>query len=104
MPFEHFHMFTTDYSNSLVDLYSIFHTQAKQGGVGAALEAMLLSMTLRYLVAVLVEGTIHTNEVLLVTAIALVASGILTLHVLRMLTIFLRIGVGISLRLIKLLA
>ena len=50
MPFEHFHMFTTDYSNSLVDLYSIFHTQAKQGDVGTALEAMLLSMTLRYLV------------------------------------------------------
>ena len=44
-------MFTTDYSNSLVDLYSIFHTQAKQGGVGTALEAMLLSMTLRYLAA-----------------------------------------------------
>ena len=30
---------------------------AKQGGADAALEAMLLSMTLRYLVAVLVEGT-----------------------------------------------
>ena len=32
-------------------LLGVGHTQAKQGGVGTAPEAMLLSMTLRYLVA-----------------------------------------------------
>lgn len=42
MPFEHFHMFTTDYSNSLVDLYSVFHTQAKQGGANTALFLLFL--------------------------------------------------------------
>lgn len=50
-------MFTTNYSDSQVDLYGVFHVQAKQGGVDTALEAMLLSTTLRYLVAILVEET-----------------------------------------------
>ena len=38
-------------STTLCILLGAGHTQAKQGGVGTALEAMLLSTTLRYLVA-----------------------------------------------------
>ena len=44
-------------STTLCILLGAGHTQAKQGGADAALEAMLLSATSLYLVAVLVEGT-----------------------------------------------
>lgn len=44
-------------SVTLCILLGAGQAHAKQGGAGTALEAMLLSMTLRYLVTVLVEET-----------------------------------------------
>ena len=44
-------------SVTLCILLGAGQAQAKQGGVGTALEAMLLSMASHYLIAVLVEGT-----------------------------------------------
>lgn len=62
-------------STTLCILLGAGHTQAKQGGADAALEAMLLSATLLYLVAVLVKGTtedLRSESLLYSTALILV--------------------------------
>ena len=57
----------------------LFARRAKQGGVDTALEAMLLSTTLRYLVTVLVEET--TEDLWYLESLLYSAALILVVHV-----------------------